>query len=215
MLRFGQAEAGRYDNHQTRKKNAEMRRGQEEEKWKRKRELDQALKEFHEPTEEELRVEARKRRHWEQQWEYERHLMELNIKERRLQKERDDAQDRKWAEIRNKKFEKEQRYGVGEYQIGRDKEKWALATLDMNENETYDQETVIKKYNELAVKYNPATNPDDEISKAIFGWVNEAYKFLSEKSNQGEFSITTPSYFNFSSPPLGFQKNKYFVNVRS
>ena len=140
--------------------------------------------------------------------------MELNIKERRFKKERDDAQDRKWAEIRNKKFEKEQQYGVGEYQIGHDKEKWALATLDMNENETYDQETVIKKYNELAVKYNPATNPDDEISKAIFGWVNEAYKFLSEKSNQREFSITTPSYFNFSSPPLGFQKNKYFVNVR-
>ena len=214
MLRFGQAEAGRYDNHQTRKKNAEMRREQEEEKWKRKRELDQALKEFDEPTEEELIVEARKRRRWEQQLEYERHLMELNIKEMRLQKERDDTQDMKWAEIRNKKFEKEQQYGVGEYQIGHDKEKWALATLDMNENETYDQETVIKKYNELAVKYNPATNPDDEISKAIFGWVNEAYKFLSEKSNQREFSITTPSYFNFSSPPLGFQKNKYFVNVR-
>jgi hypothetical protein len=214
MLRFGQAEAGRYDNHQTRKKNAEMRREQEEEKWKRKRELDQALEEFHEPTEEELIVEARKRRRWEQQLEYERHLMELNIKEMRLQKERDDTQDMKWAEIRNKKFEKEQQYGVGEYQIGHDKEKWALATLDMNENETYDQETVIKKYNELAVKYNPATNPDDEISKAIFGWVNEAYKFLSEKSNQREFSITTPSYFNFSSPPLGFQKNKYFVNVR-
>ena len=191
-----------------------MRREQEEEKWKRKRELDQALKEFHEPTEEELIVEARKRRRWEQQLEYERHLMELNIKEMILQKERDDTQDMKWAEIRNKKAEKDQQYDVGECKVEFDKEKWALATLDMNENETYDQETVIKKYNELAVKYNPATNPDDEISKAIFGWVNEAYKFLSEKSNQREFSITTPSDFNFSGPPLGFQKNKYFVNVR-
>ncbi len=191
-----------------------MRQQENEEKWKRQWELDQALEEFHEPTEEELRVEARKQRHWEQQLEYERHLMGLHIKERILQKERDDAQDRKWSEIRNKKFEKEQQYGVGEYQIGHDKEKWALATLDMKEDEMYDQETVIKKYNELRVKYNPATNPGDKISEAIFGWVDEAYNFLSKKSNEGEFSITTKSYLNFSGPPLGFQTNKYFVNVR-
>jgi len=140
--------------------------------------------------------------------------MELNIKERRLKKERDNAQNRNWREIRNKKFEKEQQYDVGECKVEYDKEKWALATLDMKEDEVYDQETVMKKYNELKVKYNPATNPDDEKSEAIFGWVNEAYKFLSEKSKEREFSITTPSDFNFSGPPLGFQKNKYFVNVR-
>lgn len=176
--------------------------------------LKQALKEFHKPTEEELRKEARKKRHREQQSEYVRHLIDLDMTKRKLQKERYDTQDRKWIEKRNEKYEKERQYDVGECQIGYDKEKWALATLDMKEDEMYDQETVIQKYKELAVKYNPATNPDDKISEAIFGWVNEAYDFLSKKSNEGKFSITTTSDFNFSGPPLGFQKNKYFVNMR-
>ena len=189
---------------------AQKKKEERERQWH----LKQALKKFHEPTEEELIKEAKKRKHWEEQSTYERNLWQLDMKKMKLQKERDDAQDRKWREIRNKKFEKEQQYDVGECKVEFDKEKWALATLDIKENELCDQETVMNKYNELMVKYNPARNPDDEISKAICRWVNEAYKFLSEKSNQREFSITTPSYFNFSSPPLGFQKNKYFVNVR-
>ena len=189
---------------------AQKKKEERERKWH----LKQALKEFHEPTEEELIKEAKKRKHWEQQSAYERNLWQLDMKKMKLQKERDDAQDRKWREIRNKKAEKDQQYDVGECKVEFDKEKWALATLDIKENELYDQETVMNKYNELMVKYNAATNPDDEISKAICRWVNEAYKFLSEKSNKGGSSITTPSYFNFSGPPLGFQKNKYFVNMR-
>ena len=213
MLGF-HAEDGRYDNYETRKKKAEMRREENEEKWKREWEFDQALQEFHKPTAAERTVEARKQKYWEQQFEYQHHLMELHKKEMKSQKERDEAQEKKWREIRNKNFEKEQQYGVGECKKEYNKQQWALATLDIKENELCNQETVMNKYNKLMVKYNPATNPDDEISEAICRWVNEAYKFLSEKSNETEFSITTPSDFNFSGPPLGFQKNKYFVNVR-
>jgi hypothetical protein len=203
---------GRYDDFKTRKKKAEMRQKEQEKIWEEQWHLNQALKSEEERESDRKRL-LKLQNHIQKQNQYDEYVRNLQRKEMRLQKERDDAQDRKWAEIRNKKFEKEQQYGVGEYQIGHDKEKWALATLDMKEDEMYDQETVIKKYKELAVKYNPATNPDDKISEAIFGWVNEAYDFLSPKSNEGEFSITTKSDFNFSGPPLGFQKNKYFVNM--
>ena len=144
----------RYDDFATRKGKAEMRQKEEEEKWKRKWELDQALKEFHEPTEEYLRAEARKRRHWEQQLEYERHLMELHKKESKEQKERDEAQELRW---KKRRMDEEQR----------------LAELEISKQER---------------------------------------KNLQDMSS--DISIPIQSNFNFSGPPLGFQKNQYFVNMR-
>jgi hypothetical protein len=164
-------------------------------------------------TEEDIALENKIQRHLQKQIQEENILRKIKQEEMELQKQSDEAQERKWAEKRKKIEEKKRQHDVGAYKEEFNMEGWALATLDMKENAQYDQETIIEKYEELALKYNPATNPGDIESEEIFQWVNTVYTSLSNICKDREFSITKTSNCNFSGPPLDFQKNKYFVNM--
>jgi DnaJ-domain-containing protein 1 len=90
---------------------------------------------------------------------------------------------------------------------------WALKTLNMEEKDMYNLQTIKTNFKRLAKKYHPDKNAGDIRSEEIFKWVTAANEWLSNGGMKKEISIPIESIFNFSGLPLGFQQNKYFVQL--
>jgi hypothetical protein len=115
----------------------------------------------------------------------------------------------------NKAKEKQRLYDIGPFPQGdehRDIRYWALQMLGINGfTDDVTAKMIKEQYEILSLQYDPDKEEilTDTMCKDIYERINEAYNWLNKNC---PYLIHTESVFNFSGLPLGFQKNKYFVN---